>query len=166
MSRAFVKEEIAEAIQELPDKPVSPHTNYVTPRGLQQLRERLAQHLARQAELSRRDDWSARQELAVIRREFRYLEQRLKSALVVEPSSQPVDRVHFGACVEVVDAEGNTHTYHLVGEDEADVANGYISWTSPLAQALLDARVGDVVTWQRPAGEVALEVVAIRQGKG
>lgn len=166
MSRAFVKEETAEAIQELPDKPLSPHPNYVTPRGLAQLRERLAQNLARRAELNRRDDLSARQELAVIRREIRYLEQRLKSALLVEPSSQAVDRVHFGACVEVVDEEGNTHTYRLVGEDEVDVASGYISWASPLAQALLDARVGDIVTWRRPAGDVELEVIAIRRGEG
>ncbi len=164
MSRAFVKEEAIETVQELADKPISPYPNYVTPEGLQKLRERFADYQARQAQLSRQQDLGARQELMLIRRELRYLEQRLKSALVIEPPPQAKDRVHFGAWVEVADPQGNLHTYRIVGEDEADVANGYISWVAPLAQALLDARVGDIVTWQRPAGEVELEVVAVRQG--
>lgn len=139
MSRAFVKEETFEAIQELPDKPISPHPNYVTPEGLKSLRQRFADYQARQAQLSRREDLEARQELMLIRRELRYLEQRLRSAIVVEPPPQ-ADRVHFGAWVEVVDAQGKHHAYRLVGEDEADASKGYISWVSPLAQALLDAR--------------------------
>jgi transcription elongation GreA/GreB family factor len=166
MSRAFVKEEAIEAVQELPDKPISPHPNYVTPEGLTKLRERFAAYQARQAQLSRREDLSARQELTLIRRELRYLEQRLQSAVVVEPTSQVADRVHFGAWVEVADPQGNLYTYRIVGEDEADASKGYISWVSPLARALLDARVGDLVHWRRPVGEVELEVIAIRRSEG
>ncbi|WP_022947506.1 GreA/GreB family elongation factor [Methylohalobius crimeensis] len=166
MSRAFVKEDNAEAVEELPDKPISSHTNYVTPDGFKQLQARLAQHLKHQSELNRRDDLSARQELPVVQREIRYLEKRLESAVVVDSSAQPSDRVHFGAWVEVLDDADKRHIYHIVGEDEADATRGCISWVSPLARALFDARVGDLVTWRRPAGDVELEVIAIhRDGK-
>jgi len=53
-------------------------------------------------------------------------------------------------------------TFAVVGEDEADPARGRISWVSPLARALAEARVGDAVVWKRPTGEVELTIVAIR----
>jgi len=59
--------------------------------------------------------------------------------------------------------EGRRMTFAVVGEDEADAAQGKISWFSPLALALAEARVGDAVVWKRPAGEVELTVVAIRK---
>jgi transcription elongation GreA/GreB family factor len=164
MSRAFVKEQDLEAIDELPAKPQSPHTNYVTPRGLAQLRARWDEWAARRGELAGRDDLMARQQLPAVQRELRYLEQRIESAVLVDPRPQPTDRVHFGAYVDVLDEEGSGHTYQIVGEDEADVASGRISWVSPLAKALLDAHVGEIVTWRRPAGNRELEVVAIRRG--
>lgn len=165
MSRAFVKEDSADAVEELPEKPISPHTNYVTPRGLRQLQERLAENLARRAELTGSDDLAARQALPAVRRELRYLEQRLDVAVLVEPNGQPLDRVHFGASVDVLDEDEIQHTYCIVGEDEADVASGRISWVSPLARALLNAQVGDVVAWRRPAGDTELEIAAIRRGE-
>ncbi|QSA97160.1 GreA/GreB family elongation factor [Methylococcus sp. EFPC2] len=165
MSRAFVKEEDIEAIEELPDKPVSPHTNYVTPRGLKQLQQRLADNLARRSELTSRDELAARQALPAVRREIRYLEQRVESAVLVEPSGQTENRVHFGAAVDVLDQDDELQTYRIVGEDEADVVKGDISWVSPLAKALLNAGVGEVVTWRRPAGDVELEIAAIRRGE-
>jgi transcription elongation GreA/GreB family factor len=55
-----------------------------------------------------------------------------------------------------------TREFAIVGEDEADAAGGKVSWVSPLAKAMLGARAGDVVTWQRPAGNVELEITAIR----
>jgi transcription elongation GreA/GreB family factor len=96
-----------------------------------------------------------------VERDLRYFQDRLESAILVNPDIQPADRVHFGATVHVVDEQENRHVFQIVGEDEADVAHGKISWFSPLSKALLDARVGDVVTWRRPAGDMELEVVAI-----
>jgi transcription elongation GreA/GreB family factor len=64
--------------------------------------------------------------------------------------------------VDVVDAAGARHEFAIVGEDEADAEHGKVSWVSPLARALIGAGVGDVVQWRRPAGEVALEIRAIR----
>jgi transcription elongation GreA/GreB family factor len=69
--------------------------------------------------------------------------------------------VHFGATVRAEDAEGRVHRFKIVGEDEADVATGKVSWVSPLAKALIGARVGDTVKWRRPAGEVELEILEI-----
>ncbi len=165
MSRAFVREDALEAVQELPDKPISPHPNYLTREGLEKLRERLAAYQARQVELSGREELAARQELAQVLRELRYLERRLQSAIVADPPPQAEDRVHFGAWVEVQDLQGKRYTYRIVGEDEADASCGYISWVSPLAQALLGASIGEVVSCKRPAGEVELQIVAIWQNE-
>ena len=74
---------------------------------------------------------------------------------------QPLDEVHFGARVTIRDEQGKDHTFQIVGDDEADVAAGRISWASPLAKAMMGARVGDTVKWQRPAGPSEVEIVAI-----
>lgn len=69
--------------------------------------------------------------------------------------------MRFGATVKVEEADGRIETFSIVGDDEADVAAGRISWASPLARSLLGARVGDTVKWRRPAGETEVEIVAI-----
>ena len=82
------------------------------------------------------------------------------SAIEVDLSQQPRDRVAFGALVTVDSDEGEAR-YRIVGEDEADVEHGLVSYVSPLAKALLGARQGDEVVWQRPAGNLSVEIVAI-----
>jgi transcription elongation GreA/GreB family factor len=164
MSRAFVREDDAEqAGNALPERPRSPHTNYVTAQGFSQLREKLLVLMDRKTELSERDDMESKQQTQVVERDLRYFHDRLESAIVVNPETQPAHRVHFGATVQVIDEEDKKLEFQIVGEDEADVARGKISWVSPLAKALLDAEVGDVVVWQRPAGNQELEVVSIRK---
>jgi transcription elongation GreA/GreB family factor len=73
--------------------------------------------------------------------------------------------VHFGTTVEVCDEAGTIQTFTIVGEDEADSALGKLSWVSPLATALLNAELGELVKWRRPAGPQELEIVAIRPGE-
>ena len=164
MNRAFVKDpDDAGRPEVLPDRPQSPHTNYVTPSGLRQLQLLKAELAARQGRLLGEGKLADPQELAVIQRDLRYVEERLNRAILVDPAGRPTDRVLFGATVEVCDAAGATATYTIVGEDEADPASGKISWVSPLAEALLDAEVGDEVVWRRPAGAMRLEVLSIRQ---
>lgn len=162
MSRAFVKESDQPVGNELPDRPISPHPNYVTPSGLAQLRVRLEEARARAIALEARgEDMEAAEELRVLQRDLRWLEARVGSARVVDPANQPRDRVAFGATVEVADA-GGEHAFRIVGEDEADAEHGMVSYVSPLAKALLGARVGDEVVWQRPAGDLGIEVLSIR----
>jgi len=163
MSRAFVKEDGPDNTP-LPDLPVSPHPNYVTPRGLAALQARLAATQADLARLRARADRLDRMPEAAAERDIRYLEARLRSARPVDPAHQPKDEVAFGACVAVTDDAGQDHVFEITGEDEADAAQGRIAPQSPLARALLGAAVDDCVLWIRPAGKLALQITAIRYG--
>jgi transcription elongation factor GreB len=162
MSRAFVKESDAGAPeQDLPERPVSEHPNYVTPAGLAELERRAGELEARRLELlARGDDPMAAQELQHVDRDLRYYAARVESAIPVDPSGQPDDEVAFGAAVTVT-GEGGERTFTIVGEDEADLATLKVSYVSPLAEALIGARVGDRVVWLRPAGDLELTVTAI-----
>ena len=163
MSRAFVKEDRPDT-EPLPDLPISPHPNYVTPRGLAALRDRLEAVRVELARLKARPDRLDRLPEKAAERDIRYLEARLASAIPVDPAGQPKDEAAFGARVTVADDEGRETVYEIVGEDEADAARNLIAPQSPLARALIGAHVGDVVEWRRPAGTVELEVIAIAYG--
>jgi len=169
MSRAFVKESDDEfSAAELPERPVPAHANYVTPQGLEQLRAR-ARELADQHEqlkVMSVDDSEAKRKLREVERDQRYVNAQLERAELVDPAQQPHGEVRFGATVQVEDAEGGVQQFSIVGDDEADVAAGKISWGSPLARSLLGARSGDIVKWQRPAGATEVEIIAIRYGAG
>lgn len=163
MSRGFVKEDDLEhAGTDLPERPVSEHPNYVTPAGLQQLQQQATDLENQRLPLtSRKEDPSAQQQLARINRDLRYVQARLESAIPVDPMQQNRDQVLFGARVKVEDENGEEHVFALVGEDEADIALNKVSWVSPLARALLGHKIGDSVTWRRPAGDLVLEIVSI-----
>ncbi|MCE5232848.1 MAG: GreA/GreB family elongation factor [Mizugakiibacter sp.] len=162
MSRAFVKE--SDASTELPELPLSPHPNYVTPRGLELLKERRERVRAETERLAEQNVGADTLALAHAQRELRWLDARIGSALPVDAAAQPPGRVAFGCTVDVEDADGHRASYRIVGEDEADAAHGLVSWVSPLARALLGARVGDEVIWKRPAGDLSIEVRGIRCG--
>lgn len=160
MSRAFVKEGDG-SLDPLPDLPISAHPNYVTPTGLADLQAKLQ---ARQADLSTlraRPDRLDKLPEAAAERDIRYLEARLRSAIVIDPAAQPLDAVAFGVIVTVADADGRETRYQITGEDEANATAGRIAPQSPLARALIGAQVGDVVTWRKPGGAVALEVLKV-----
>ena len=159
MSRAFVKEGDG-ALEPLPDLPLSPHPNYVTPRGLAALQTRLATRQLDLAALKSRPDRLDKLPEAAAERDIRYLEARLRSAIPVTPL-QTVTEVAFGLCVTVADPMGALTTYEVTGEDEADATQHRITPHSPLARALLGAQVGDSVIWRRPSGTVSLEILAI-----
>lgn len=163
MSRAFVKDDDGDTPEVLPELPISTHPNYVTPRGLALLRERLDKATARHDALkaSEQDALAQRNEMTTLERELRYLHARVASAIEVDLSKQPHDRVAFGATV-TVDSDEGEQRWQIVGEDEADAEHGLVSYVSPLATALLGARVGDEVRWQRPAGDMMIEVLGIR----
>ena len=161
MSRSFVKDADESVGERLPDIPLSEHPNVVTPRGLAQLRARLvAMRERRDALRAAADTLPQQRELAEVERELRWLNTRVGSAIEIDLAQQPRDRVAFGALVTVDSDEGEAR-YRIVGEDEAEVEHGLVSHVSPLAKALLGARVGDEVTWQRPAGDLVIEVIRI-----
>ncbi len=161
MSRAFVNEDAGNDRPDLPELPVPPGPNIVTPRGLASLQARIAQRQADLAALKARPDRLDKLPEAAAERDLRWLEARLKAVVVIDPASQDLTEVAFGLAVTVADGNGQETTYEIVGEDEADATRHRIAPNSPLARALLGAQVGDLVTWKRPAGPLELEVTRI-----
>lgn len=163
MSRGFVKEDDLEhAGTGLPEKPISPHANYVTPYGLAQLEEASKQlEEARIALSDQKDDASTNQQLAIIDRDQRYLSARLKDAILVNPDNQDKETILFGATVTVEDENGKNLIFSIVGEDEAGTAPNKVSYISPIAKALIGRNVGDFAIWKRPAGNIEIEIIKI-----
>ena len=182
MSRAFIRENDdapddepgeADAI-EVP----AGAKNYITPAGHARLKSEF-EHLwkAERPELVKTIAWAAangdrsenadyiygKRRLREIDRRIRFLSKRLEQAEVVDPVRQEnQEQVFFGATVTVRSGAEVEQTLTIVGIDEAEPARGRVSWVSPIARALLRARIGDVVTLKTPAGTEALEVLAIR----
>jgi transcription elongation GreA/GreB family factor len=154
MSSAFVKEpEGGEAFEDLPDRPISPHPNFVTREGLALIEAELTRLHEEHAAAQAADDKIA---LAKTSRDLRYWTARRASAQVVDPP-QDASVVHFGSTATIERDDGRRQTFRIVGEDEADPAKGSISYVSPLARALTGKGVGDVVQ----AGGSDAEIVAI-----
>jgi transcription elongation factor GreB len=168
MSRAFVKEPDADAPgDDLPDRSVSDHPNYVTPAGKRGLESKVAAlEERRRGFVAQGDDPVAREQLRHLDRDLRYYRRRLETAMPVDPAGQPADEIAFGAVVETVDERGDARTFSIVGEDEADLATLKVSYVSPLAQTLLGARVGQTVTWRRPAGDLQLTITDVSYPQG
>jgi transcription elongation GreA/GreB family factor len=153
MSRAFVKEDTGEGLEDLPDRPVSEHRNFVTEDGLAAIEAEVERLNVAYAEAQTSADRAALQKVA---RDLRYWSQRLNSA---ELMPVPVDTgaVQFGSRVTLARADGRRVTYRIVGEDEADPAKGSISYVSPLARALIGKAEGDTV----PMGAANAEIERI-----
>ncbi|HWX50998.1 MAG TPA: transcription elongation factor GreB [Roseomonas sp.] len=101
--------------------------------------------------------------LREIDRRVRFLRKRLERVQVVDPAAQARrDQVFFGATVTYAREDDSEVTVTIVGVDEAEAEQGRISWVSPVARALLKARVGDLVRIRTPNGPEEVEVVAIR----
>lgn len=159
MSVAFTKEESAETASEtlLPDRPISPHPNLVTEKGLQVLQTQLQQaREAYEAAQAIEDVNEKRRQSAVPLRDARYLTERLRTAQVV-PDPASTDTVAFGSTVTFSRADGRVQTYRIVGEDEADPKAGTISFVAPVAKALMGKAVGDVVG----SGAQQIEILSI-----
>ncbi len=160
MSRAFVKENDDQSMA-LPERPQSSHPNLVTPRGLDLLRTQEVTLEEQRTKLMADDHLLHKEQLLVVERDLRYVQERLIRAVVVDLDAQPRDRVDFGAIVDTIDENDVKRHFQIVGEDEADPNAGKLSWVSPIALALKDGKVGDTVTWKRPAGNLQLELTRI-----
>ena len=159
MAVAFTKEESSETASEtqLPDRPISPEQNLVTATGLAALQAALeAARVAYEAAQVIDDVNERRRASAVPVRDLRYFSERVRTAQLV-PAPDSSDTVAFGSTVTFARDDGAERTYRIVGEDEADPKAGSISWTSPVARALIGKSVGDEVT----LGEQTLEITAI-----
>jgi transcription elongation GreA/GreB family factor len=143
-----MKEESAETASEtlLPDRPISPHANLVTRRGMEALEAQLQEAREAYRVASAVEDVNERRrQAAAPLRDLRYFAERLRTAeLVSDPAS--TETVAFGSTVTFSREDGRVQTYRIVGEDEADPKAGSISYVSPVARALMEKSVGDVVS--------------------
>ena len=156
MSKAFTSEETDVALVVAPRAPLPEGTpNYVTPRGLELLREERADLASKRARAEATGDVAA---MSILGTRLVDLDGRLASAQLVESTSKDV--VRFGASV-TVSAEGGEQTYRIVGVDEANPARGDVAFTSPMARALLGHEVGDEVVVRTPRGNETVEILAI-----
>lgn len=103
--------------------------------------------------------------LREIDKRLQYLSSLLGDVEIVDPSTLSGDSVCFGCTVVIEEGSGAVKKWQIVGEGESDTAQGTISWKSPMARALLGKRAGDVVTVERPAGEIEVEVREIWFGE-
>lgn len=156
MSVAFTKEESAETAAEtlLPERPVPEGPNLVTAAGLKALEEHLAAARAAYDTAMREPDVNERRRLAAAPfRDLRYFAERVRTAQVVPPP-EGRDVVAFGSTVTIERDDGRTQTFRIVGEDEADPKAGTVSFTSPVARALLGRGLGEFA--QVGSGEVEI----------
>ncbi len=151
--------------------------NPITPEGYDKLREELNQlrsverpkiiqmiAVAREhGDLSENAEYhAARERQSFVEGRVKELEDKLARAEVIDPTKLSGDRVAFGATVRVSNTQTEEETvYRIVGADEADLAGGTISITSPLARSLLGREVGDEVKVRMPGGERVYEVLEV-----
>ena len=178
MSNAFTKETDAPEDEELALPPLpAGGKNYITPQGYARLRAELLDLIdherpkivevvhwaASNGDRSENGDYLyGKKRLREIDRRIRFLTKRLEISEVVDPSLHAgSDQVFFGATVTYVDDLGDERTVTILGIDEADSSQGQVSWISPVARALLRARVGDEVQLPTPGGVRTLEILQV-----
>jgi transcription elongation factor GreB len=151
--------------------------NYITPAGHRRLSEELQRlwkvdrpklvetvaWAAANGDRSENGDYLyGKRKLREIDRRIRFLSKRLDIAQIVDNAGKRHDKVFFGATVTYANAAGEERTVTIVGVDEIDAGDERVSWRSPLATALLKAKVDDVVVLRTPRGPERLTVVDIR----
>ncbi len=158
-----------------------PVRNYITPGGLQRLKDELRFLLARErpavtavvswaagnGDRSENADYQyGKRRLRQIDNRIRFLTKRIDAALVVDPAAPrhgaAASQVFFGATVRFANAAGDEREVTIVGIDEVDLERHHISWVSPLAKALMKAREGDRVVLHAPGGTESLEILEVR----
>jgi transcription elongation factor GreB len=155
--------------------------NYITPGGLQRLRDEHRFLLTRErpavtavvawaagnGDRSENADYQyGKRRLREIDRRIRFLTRRIDAAEVVDPEAprrgRAATQIFFGATVRYADAAGTEHEVTIVGLDEVDLDRHHISWRSPLAKALMKAGAGDRVVLRAPGGVQHLDIVDVR----
>lgn len=180
MNKAFVKESEADDDDLEAGLPAIPPgtKNYITPAGYRRLKDELL-HLIDVArpEVVRTVSWAAsngdrsengdyiygKRRLREIDRRIRFLTKRLDLAEVVDSRrTDAEDQVFFGATVTYAGADGIEQQVTIVGIDEVNLDIGHVSWISPVARALVKARVGDTVPLHTPGGIVPIDILDVR----
>jgi len=164
-----------------PDAPAIHGKNYITPSGLQRLKDEREFLLTRErpavtevvawaagnGDRSENADYQyGKRRLRQIDGRIRFLTKRIESAEMVDPegprAGQAQSRAFFGATVRYANAAGEERVVSIVGTDEVDLKRNHISWVSPLGRALMKSAAGDSVVLQAPGGTEYLSVLEVR----
>ncbi len=163
------------------DEPATPIKNYITPSGLQRLKDEHRFLLTRERPaVTKVVSWAAsngdrsenadyqygKRRLRQIDRRIRFLSKRIDAAEIVDPeaprSGRAATQVFFGATVRYVNAAGTERAVSVVGVDEVDLDRNHISWMSPLARALMTSGPGDCVVLRAPGTTEQLQILEVR----
>src|SRR5436189_2613014 len=163
------------------DEPAARVKNYITPSGLQRLKDKHRFLLTRERPaVTKVVTWAAsngdrsenadyqygKRRLREIDRRIRFLSKRIDAAEVVDPerprTGSAATRVFFGATVRYANAAGTERVVSIVGTDEVDLNRNHISWMSPLGRALMKSAAGDSVVLEAPRGTEYLTVLEVR----
>jgi transcription elongation factor GreB len=166
------------------DGPRAAVKNYITPSGLQRLKDEHRFLLARErpavtqvvawaasnGDRSENADYQyGKRRLRQIDRRIRFLTKRIDAAEVVDPQAprggRAATQVFFGATVRYANAAGAEREVSIVGADEVDLDRNHISWLSPLARALMKSGPGDRVVLHAPGGTEQLLIVEVRYAR-
>jgi len=162
MSRAFIKEnDLEHAGIDIPERPVSLETNYVTPAGLTNLQSSIDNLDKERQSLIGKEDSTIKQRKMRIERDIRYFSSRLESAILINPSIQNKEIILFSAKVEVLSVNNKRYKFEIVGEDEVNIKENKISYLSPIAKSLIGSRINDEVIWNKPSGNEILTITNI-----
>ena len=166
MSKAFTRES-----DDVPERPVLPRLpallppgakNYLTPDGARRFQDELRRLLDQErSQVASSNDRHAPQQSEARRQRIQHLERCLHAAEIVPSPAQPWDQVRFGGTVTVRDGKDDQTCYRIVGAAETDADRGWVSCFSPIARALLNAKLGQRVRFKFPSGEEWLEIVNI-----
>ena len=162
MSRAFIKEnDLEHAGIDIPERPVSLETNYVTPIGLKNLKSSLDNLDKELQSFISNEDVINKQKKMRTERDIRYYLSRIQSAILVDPLFQNKNIILFSANIEILSAGNKKYQFEIVGEDEANIKENKISYVSPLAKLLIGSQINDEVIWNKPSGNEILTITNI-----
>jgi transcription elongation factor GreB len=164
MSKAFTREsdDAPEAPLVRPAAVLPPGVkNLLTPGGALQLRQELEQLTTEGAALRAQNDEPAKRRQQSLAARALQIQRTLQTAVITGPPTIADDVVRFGATVRVRERSGEETSYRIVGVDETDLDKNWVSWLSPIAKALLNARVGERAKLKLPGGEEELEVLGV-----
>jgi transcription elongation factor GreB len=164
MSRAFVKEGDQEEIPLIPPRAALPPgvTNYVTPNGMDQLLREQKQLEEEKASLTIENETEHRIASTVLNGKLMLLQERINSAVVLNPDEHQKDAVRFGATVTIrVIGKNQVQKFQIVGVDEADVSKQKIAFVAPIAIAVTGKKVGEIAKLNLGREVRPLEIIDI-----
>lgn len=164
MSRGFVKEDDQEEIPIVPKRADLPEgvTNFVTQVGMNQLLAERQMLLSEKDDLNNSRENEKRIESNLINAKLQLLDRRIAEARIVNPKEQPQNEIRFGAVITLkIEVSKIIQTFQIVGVDEADISKGKIAFTSPLAKALMNRKIGDKVAFKRTRQDIVFQIIEI-----